>query len=57
MLSFIAGIVLGGVVGLLMMCFVTIAKETDAQIEDCEYEVIHQKPNVALSEKNAGKEI
>lgn len=43
MLSFIAGLMVGGIVGVFTMCLMTVAKEADAHIEDCDYEVIEEK--------------
>ena len=33
MLSFIAGLMVGGIVGIFMMCLMTVAKEADKYLE------------------------
>jgi len=38
MLSFIAGLMIGGLIGVVTMCLMVAAKEADRHIEDCEYE-------------------
>ena len=43
MLSFIAGLMVGGIVGVFTMCLMIVAKEADAHIEDCDYEIIEDK--------------
>ena len=40
MLAFVAGLMVGGVVGIITMCLMTAAKAADAHIEDCEYTVM-----------------
>jgi len=52
MLSFIAGLMVGGVVGVFTMCLMTVAKEADAHIEDCDYEIIEEK--TAEANKQSG---
>lgn len=47
MLSFIAGLMVGGVVGVVTMCLMTVAKEADAHIEDCDYEVTKSRTDEA----------
>ncbi len=42
MLLFIAGLMVGGIVGVLTMCLMFAAKEADAHLEECEYEVIDE---------------
>ncbi len=40
MLVFIAGLMVGGALGVIMMCLVTAAGEADRHMEECEYEVM-----------------
>ena len=35
MLKFIAGLMIGGAVGVVMMCLMFVAKEADRHIENC----------------------
>jgi len=40
MLSFIAGLMIGGLIGVVTMCLMVAAKEADRHIEACEYEAL-----------------
>jgi len=40
MLSFIAGLMIGGIIGVVTMCLMVAAKEADRHIEECEYEAL-----------------
>ena len=43
MLVFIAGLMVGGALGVIMMCLVTAAGEADRHMEECEYEMMPGK--------------
>ena len=43
MLSFIAGLMVGGVVGVVTMCLMVAAKEADAHIEEYDYAISERK--------------
>jgi len=47
MLMFIVGLIVGGILGVFVMCLVTAGKEADSHIEDCEFEIIADKPETA----------
>ena len=40
MLVFVAGLMVGGALGVIMLCLVTAAGEADRHMDECEYEVI-----------------
>ncbi len=42
MLKFIAGLIIGGAVGVVMMCLMFVAKEADRHIENCSPCVTHR---------------
>ncbi len=55
MLIFIAGLMVGGMVGVFTMCLMFAAKEADRHIEDYEYEAA-QRESAASSPKEDADE-
>ena len=49
MLEFVAGLLVGGVVGIITMCLMTAAKAADAHIEDCEYTTVMEGRSEAVA--------
>ena len=47
MLTFIIGLIVGGVFGVFVMCLVTVGREADGHIEDCEFEIIEDEIETA----------
>ena len=43
MLTFIIGLIVGGVFGVFVVCLVTVGKEADDHIEDCGFEIIEDE--------------
>ncbi len=50
MLLFIAGLMVGGVVGVVTMCLMVAAKEADRHLEECEYELMEETAQKAESQ-------
>lgn len=45
MLVFVAGLMVGGALGVIMLCLVTAAGEADRHMDECEYEIVPDKSN------------
>ena len=55
MLTFIIGLIVGGVFGVFVMCLVTVGKDADDHIEDCEFEIIKDETETARTKGGCPK--
>ena len=57
MLSFIAGLMIGGLIGVVTMWIMVAAKEADRHIEACECEAIEEHNNNTACGNGSGEKV